>query len=108
MIAKNDIIREIVVKPGEFYLDDSGEGAAANKIANGDLIAPGTEVLPGVVTESLRSAEWVESTEGVGLLLRPVEEFTVSDSPTTPKQTSINATGGRKIELRSVQRLFFL
>ncbi|HAC64996.1 MAG TPA: DNA-directed RNA polymerase subunit beta'' [Cyanothece sp. UBA12306] len=107
VIAKNDILREIVIKPGEFYLDDTGEGSSGNKIANGDLIPPGTEVLPGVVTEKLQSAEWVESTEGVGLLLRPVEEFIISDSPVTPKQASINDTGGRQIELRSVQRLFY-
>lgn len=107
VIAKNDILREIIIKPGEFYLDDSGLGSSGHTIANGDLVPPGTEVLPGIVTEELHYAEWVESTEGVGLLLRPVEEFPVSDSPATPKQGSINASGGRQIELRSVQRIFY-
>ena len=106
VIQKNDILREIIIKPGEFHLDvDPNEVPLKNE----DLIPPGTEVLPGVVTTDLRQVEWVESTEGQGLLLRPVEEYAVSNEPAAPSQGSINEeeAAGRHIELRSVQRLFY-
>nr|WP_013325241.1 DNA-directed RNA polymerase subunit beta' [Gloeothece verrucosa]ADN17203.1 DNA-directed RNA polymerase, beta'' subunit [Gloeothece verrucosa PCC 7822] len=104
VIQKNDILREIIIKPGELHLDLDPDEVG---IENGQIVAPGTEVLPGIVTSELRQAEWIESTEGLGLLLRPVEEFTVYDEPAAPSQGSINQEGGRSIELRSVQRLYF-
>jgi DNA-directed RNA polymerase subunit beta' len=58
------------------------------------------------VTE-LRQAEWIESTEGLGLLLRPVEEYPISDEPATLSQGAQASEGGRQIELRSVQRLYY-
>ncbi|GBF81220.1 DNA-directed RNA polymerase subunit beta' [Aphanothece sacrum] len=104
VVQKNDILREIIVKPGDFHLDLDPDEVG---IETGQLIPPGTEVLPGVVTTDLRQAEWIESTEGLGLLLRPVMEYPVSDEPAAPSQGSINELGGRQIELRSVQRLFY-
>ncbi|MEA5508588.1 DNA-directed RNA polymerase subunit beta' [Crocosphaera sp. UHCC 0190] len=104
VIQKNDILREIVIKPGEFHLDVDPDEV---KFKNEELIQPGTEVLPGMVITDLRQAEWIESTEGLGLLLRPVEEYPVSDEPAAPSQGSINEEEGRRIELRSVQRLFY-
>jgi DNA-directed RNA polymerase subunit beta' len=105
VIQKNDILREIAIKPGELHLDLDPDTAAT--IESGQLIQPGTEVLPGVVVSELRQAEWVETTEGLGLLLRPVVEYHVADEPAAPSQGSINQEGGRQIELRSVQRLYF-
>merc|ERR1712178_109399 len=105
VVQKNDILREIIIKPGEFHLDVDPEEVP---FKNEDLIPPGTEVLPGVVTTDMRQAEWIESTEGMGLLLRPMEEYPVSNEPAAPSQGSINEEdGGRQIELRSVQRLFY-
>lgn len=105
VIQKNDILREIMIKPGDLHLDIDPDAAAA--IESGQLVQPGTEILPGVVVSDLRQAEWVETTEGLGLLLRPVEEYRVADEPAVPSQGSINQDGGRQIELRSVQRLYF-
>jgi DNA-directed RNA polymerase subunit beta' len=105
VIQKNDILREIIIKPGDLHLDIDPDAAAT--IESGQLIQPGTEVLPGVVISELRQADWVETTEGLGLLLRPVEEYHVSDEPAAPSQGSINQEGGRQIELRSVQRLYY-
>ncbi|MGL5034599.1 MAG: DNA-directed RNA polymerase subunit beta'', partial [Microcystaceae cyanobacterium] len=104
VIQKNDILREIIIKQGEYHLDVDPD---AVKIEAGQLISPGTEVLPGVVVTELRQAEWIESTEGLGLLLRPVEEYIVTDEPAAPSQGSQGTEGGRQIELRSVQRLYF-
>ena len=100
---KNDILREIIIKPGELHLTD--EVSAADFDAQ--LLQPGTEVVSGVTTSELRYAELVETTEGTALLLRPVQEYQVSDEPAAPSQGSINQEGGRQIELRSVQRIFY-
>jgi DNA-directed RNA polymerase subunit beta' len=104
VIQKNDILREIIIKPGELHLDLDSEMVP---IEGGQLLSPGIEVLPGIVVPDLCQAEWVETTEGPGLLLRPVEEYQVFDEPAAPSQGSINQEGGRQIELRSVQRLFY-
>ncbi|AFZ35040.1 DNA-directed RNA polymerase subunit beta' [Stanieria cyanosphaera PCC 7437] len=102
VIQKNDILREIIIKPGELHLLDDIDPSL-----DGQLIQPGTEVIPGVTVEELKYGEIVETTEGVALLLRPVVEYQVSDEPAAPSQASINHEDGRQIELRSVQRLFF-
>lgn len=102
VIQKNDILREIIIKPGDIHqLDDS------KNEWHEQLIQPGTEVLPGVVTQELRYGEVVETTEGTALLLRPVKEFEVSDKPSIPSQASINQDDGRQIELRSIQKIFY-
>ena len=103
VIQKNDILREIIVKPGELHLSDDPAAADLHE----QLLQPGTEVLDAVKINELRYAELVETTEGPALLLRPVEEYKVADEPAAPSQGSINQEGGRQIELRSVQRIYF-
>jgi DNA-directed RNA polymerase subunit beta' len=100
VIQKNDILREIIIKPGELHLVDTPDW-------DGQLVEPGTEILPEVIVEERRYGELVETTEGPGLLLRPVKEYPVADQPAAPSQGSINQEGGRQIQLRSVQRLFY-
>ncbi len=102
VIQKNDILREIIIKPGDIHLLDD-----IDPKLDGQLIQPGTEILPGVIVEELKYGEIVDTTEGPALLLRGVEEYTISDEPEIPSQASINSEDGRKIELRSVQRLFY-
>jgi DNA-directed RNA polymerase subunit beta' len=100
VVQKNDILREIIVKPGELHLVDT----PPTKI-DGELVYPGTEVIPEVTIEEMRYAEVVETPEGDALLLRPVKEFTIPDEPDVPSQASINESGGTNIELRAIQRL---
>ena len=102
VVQKNDILREIIIKPGDIHQLDDPKNEWHEQ-----LIQPGTEVLPGVVTEELRYGEVVETTEGMALLLRPVKEFEVSDEPSIPSQASINQDDGRQIELRSIQKIFY-
>jgi DNA-directed RNA polymerase subunit beta' len=100
---KNDILREIAIKPGDLHLVDDPEAAMQKH----DTFAyPGQEVIPGVVPSELRYVEYVETPEGSALLLRPVEEFAVPDSPTVPSQESTNQMG-RSIRLRAVQRISY-
>ena len=110
VVQKNDILREIVIKPGELHLVDDVPEAF---LTEGQLLYPGAEAIPGLVLEELRYGEAVETPEGAALLLRPVTEFAVPDEPPVPSQASINrkdesataARGATRIELRAVQRL---
>lgn len=113
VVQKNDILREIVIKPGELHLVDEVPEAF---ITEGQLVYPGTEAIPGLVTAELRYGEAVETPEGAAILLRPVVEFPVPDEPPVPSQASINKKddiaqsgkaprGATKIELRAIQRL---
>ena len=98
---KNDILRELVIKPGELLMVDDPE-SVLNR--DGTFGQPGEELLPGHTLSELRYIEYVESPEGPALLVRPVTEFAVPDSPSVPSTQS--STGrGRSIELRAVQRL---
>ena len=98
---KNDILREIVIKPGDLHLVDDPEAVLKK---NGTLANAGEEVIPGLTIKELRYMECVETPEGYALLLRPVVEFAVPDVPSVPSQESINEAG-RAIQLRAIQRL---
>ncbi|SKB13600.1 DNA-directed RNA polymerase subunit beta' [Planktothrix sp. PCC 11201] len=97
---KNDILREIVIKPGELHLVDDPEMVMA---IDGQIVNPGQEVIPGIVSQDLHYVEYVETPEGPALLLRPVVEFSVPENPTVPSQESLNES----IVLRAVQRLTY-
>jgi DNA-directed RNA polymerase subunit beta' len=99
---KNDILREIVIKPGELHMADNPE-AVMSKDAT--FTSPGQEVMPGLIVDELRYIEYVESPEGPALLLRPVTEFTVPDVPSVPSQESASEETGRSIRLRAIQRI---
>jgi DNA-directed RNA polymerase subunit beta' len=98
---KNDILRELVIKPGELLMVDDPESVLSR---DGTFGQPGEELLPGRPLTELRYIEYVESPEGPALLLRPVTEFAVPTEPPVPSTQS--STGmGRSIQLRAVQRL---
>ncbi|MEL7083467.1 MAG: DNA-directed RNA polymerase subunit beta' [Cyanobacteria bacterium J06597_1] len=100
---KNDILREITIKPGNVHLIDNQEDL---EVKSGTLIQPGQQAITGVTVETLSYIEQLETTEGPAVLLRPVEEFTIPDEPSVPSQESTNEAG-RAIRLRAVQRLQF-
>ncbi len=99
---KNDILREIVIKPGDLHLADNPEEVMTK---DGSLAQPGQEIVPGLSVDELRYIEYVETPEGAALLLRPVTEFTVPDEPSVPSQESINEDSGQSIRLRAIQRI---
>ncbi len=98
---KNDILREIVIKPGFIHLVDDPQTAMQK---HDSFAHPGVEVMSGIVYDELRYVEYVDTPEGPALLLRPVEEFHIPDSPMVPSQESANQSG-RAIRLRAVQRI---
>ncbi|MFM6754735.1 MAG: DNA-directed RNA polymerase subunit beta'', partial [Dolichospermum sp.] len=96
---KNDILREIVIKPGELLMVDDPETAMEK---NDTFISAGEELLKNTVTE-LRYIQYVETPSGPALLSRPVVEFSVPTTPDVP--TAISENTSRSIELRAVQRI---
>ncbi len=99
---KNDILREIVVKPGDLHMIDNLDDVVTREAA---LVNPGQQVMPGLTVDELRYAEYVETPEGPAMLIRPVIEFTIPDEPDVPRQESSTEESGRAIRLRAVQRL---
>jgi DNA-directed RNA polymerase subunit beta' len=100
---KNDILREIVIKPGDLHMLENPDEMVGKE---GALVNPGQEIVPGLTVDALRYVEYVETPEGPALLLRPVVEYQVPDEPMVPSQDSANESG-RSIRLRATQRLPF-
>jgi DNA-directed RNA polymerase subunit beta' len=100
---KNDILREIVVKPGDLHIIDMPDQLL---VAHENIASPGQEIIPGLSVNDLRYIEYVETPEGPAVLLRPVVEFVVPNEPAVPSQES-NNDSGRTIQLRAVQRIPF-
>ncbi|MBU7581768.1 MAG: DNA-directed RNA polymerase subunit beta'' [Nostoc sp. TH1S01] len=98
---KNDILREVVIKPGELLMVDDPEAVIGR---DNTFVQPGEELLGQTFTE-LRYIQYVESPEGPALLSRPVVEFAVPNTPDVPSTTSVSQQTGRSIQLRAVQRL---
>lgn len=98
---KNDILREVVIKPGLLLMVDDPEAVLG---IDGTFVQPGEEFQGSVATE-LRYIQYIESPEGPALLSRPVIEFAVPSNPDVPSTTSVSQQTGRSIQLRAVQRL---
>lgn len=101
---KNDILREIVIKPGDLHMVDDPETASKK---DGSLVNAGEEIVTGLTPEELCYVEYVESPEGPAVLLRPIIEFAVPDEPSVPSQESVSEESGRAISLRAIQRIPF-
>ena len=99
---KNDILREIVVKPGDLHMVDNPDDIITRDAV---LANPGQEIMPGLTITELKYVEYVETPEGPAMLVRPIMEFTVPDEPSVPSQESSNDDSGRSIRLRAVQRM---
>lgn len=100
---KNDILREVVIKPGDLHMVDNPEAIMDR---DRTIIPAGEELMPELTTSSLRYLEYVESPEGPAVLLRPVEEYVVPNEPPVPSQESVSDASSN-IRLRAVQRISF-
>lgn len=105
VVQKNDILREIIIKQGEYYQDIDIE--LRDKIPNESVVNPGTEILPGIVVEKLSYCEIIESNTGYSILLRPVKEYPIDTSAGSLSQNSINQAENNTIQLRSIQKIPF-
>ena len=101
---KNDILREIIVRSGEFHL--CSDSKALERFENEGLIVnPGETIAKGLKADSMVFAQTVETSEGKGLLLRPVEEYTIPDEAQLPELSHVNQPKGPSLGLKATQRL---
>jgi DNA-directed RNA polymerase subunit beta' len=105
VVEKNEILREVVIKPGTLYLVDDPNLASER---HQTFAHPGETILPGVQVEAFSYLEQVEDAAGVviGLLVRPVIEYAIADEPAVPSQEATHEAGAG-IRLRAVQRLSY-
>ncbi len=100
---KNDILREVVIKPGELLMVEDPEAVMGK---DGTFVQAGEEFLGKTFTE-LRYIEYVETPEGPAVLSRPVVEFPIPTNPDVPSTTSANEESGRSIQLKAIQRISY-
>lgn len=100
---KNDILREVVIKPGELLMVDDPEAVMSK---DGTFVQAGEELLGTTFTE-LRYIEYVETPEGPAVLSRPVVEFPIPTNPDVPSTTSGSDENGRSIQLKAVQKISY-
>ncbi|MCS7031520.1 MAG: DNA-directed RNA polymerase subunit beta' [Gloeomargarita sp. SKYG116] len=103
VVEKNDILREVIIKPGQVFLVDDPNLAIQR---DQTFAHPGETILPGLTVNELTYLEYVDTPQGSALLLRPVIEYTIPDEPPVPSQEATHESGSG-IRLRAVQRLSF-
>ena len=53
------------------------------------MVNPGEEIAKGLSSEEMRFVQTVETPEGKGLLLRPVEEYTIPNEAQLPELSHV-------------------
>ncbi len=103
---KNDILREIIVRSGTFKL--CKENKALDRFeGDGQIVNPGETIAKGIKTDSMVMVQSVETPDGKGLLLRPVEEFTIPDQAQLPDLEHVKQPKGPSLGIKASQRLAF-
>ncbi len=103
---KNDILREIIVRNGSFHL--STEGKALERFSgDGQMVNPGETIAKGIKADAMVFVQTVETPEGTGLLLRPVEEYTIPNEAQLPELAHVKQVEGPSLGLKATQRLAF-
>ncbi|AAQ00682.1 MULTISPECIES: DNA-directed RNA polymerase subunit beta' [Prochlorococcus] len=101
---KNDILREIIVRSGEFHL--CTDSNILERFDNeGQIVNPGETIAKGIKPEAMVFVQTIETTEGKGVLLRPVEEYTIPDKAQLPELSHVTQQQGPSLGLKATQRL---
>jgi len=101
IVADNDIIHEVIIRPGDLMPLDNIEDL---KVNDGDIVEPGTEVLPGFKVKERKMISLLEKEDGgTQVLVRPIQEYWIE-----PKETKFKyKSSDEKISLRPVTQLLF-
>jgi len=101
IVADNDIIHEVIVRPGElFNINDPSEV----KVPEGQIVEPGTEIIEGQKFKDRKIVNILEKEDGnIQVLVRPIEEYWIEPKDTKFKHKATDD----KISLRSVTQLLF-
>jgi DNA-directed RNA polymerase subunit beta' len=101
IIADNDIIHEVIVRPGEIVNIEEREELL---VPESEIIEPGTEIVKGHKYDTRKFVNILAREDGSSyVLVRPVEEFWIEPRDTKFKHKSTDD----KISLRSVTQLLF-
>ena len=103
---KNDILREIIVRSGSFHLCTEKK-ALERFTGDGVMVNPGESIAKGISTDAMVYVQTVETPEGSGLLLRPVEEYTIPNEAQLPDLGHVKQPNGPHLGLKATQRLSF-
>ncbi len=103
---KNDILREIIVRSGSFHLCNESKALERFK-GDGQMVNPGESIAKGITSDSVVFVQSVETPEGSGLLLRPVEEYSIPDEAQLPELSHVKQPKGPHLGIKAIQRLAF-
>ncbi len=103
---KNDILREIIVRSGSFHLCTEAKVLERFK-GDGQMVNPGESISKGIKSETMAFVQTVDTPEGTGLLLRPVEEYTIPNEAQLPELVHVKQPKGPHLGLKATQRLAF-
>ena len=103
---KNDILREIIVRSGEFHLCTDAK-ALERFEGDGQMVNPGEDIAKGLSVDTMKYVQTVETPEGKGLLLRPVEEYTIPNEAQLPELSHVKQANGPHLGIKATQRLAF-
>ncbi len=103
---KNDILREIIVRSGKFHL--CKESKAIERFeGDGQIVNPGEQIAKGLKAEGTVFVQTVKTPEGQGLLMRPIDEYTIPDKAALPELDHVKQLNGPHLGLKATQRLAF-
>ena len=103
---KNDILREIIVRSGSFHLCTETK-ALERFTGDGQIVNPGETIAKGINSEAMVFVQTVDTPEGTGLLLRPMEEYTIPNEAQLPELTHVKQPKGPHLGIKATQRLAF-
>ena len=103
---KNDILREIIVRSGSFNLCNDSKVLERFE-GEGQLVNPGETISKSIKTDATVFVQTIETPEGKGLLLRPVEEYTIPDQAQLPELSHVTQPKGPRLGIKATQRLTF-
>jgi DNA-directed RNA polymerase subunit beta' len=71
------------------------------------MVNPGEAIAKGITTDVMVFVQSVETPEGTGLLLRPVEEYTIPNEAQLPDLGHVKQPNGPHLGIKATQRLAF-
>ncbi|BEV36653.1 DNA-directed RNA polymerase subunit beta' [Synechococcus sp. M16CYN] len=103
---KNDILREIIVRGGDFHLSSDNKLLERFE-GDGQIVSPGEEITEGISVDTVKYVQTVETPEGRGFLLRPIEEYIIPNEAQLPDLSHVKQANGPHLGIKATQRLAF-
>lgn len=101
LTKKDEIIKEIVIKPGDIYIIDEN---CINPCKRRGFLRPGENIIEGIKTNKLVYWEYIDTNTHNYILIRPVLIYSI---PHKVDQLFSNYTNDQKIHLKFLRRTLF-